>query len=116
MRTTQEEINRHFIRMAEGHPPEIRGKLHLFTAPQSGKGNGRNDRVTIRMVTPTAQAVEQAKSDLKRGLGQTTNVLDEALERDAKRKKLSMERKARRRKAKYKTTKKKKKKPVKTLW
>ena len=53
----------------------------------------------IQMVTPTAQAMEQAKDDLKRGWYQT-NVLDEALERDAERKMLSRARKARKAKTK----------------
>ena len=51
----------------------------------------------IKMISPVALALEQAKSDLKRGVHQTT-IYDDALERDAERKKLSIQRQARRKK------------------
>jgi hypothetical protein len=75
---------------------------------------GKNSRPVIRLVTPVAQALEQAKSDLKRGWHQTT-VFDEALERDALRKKLSQERKARRKIYGRKSKKKSKKGHVKKI-
>ena len=81
---------------------------------QSGSGNVNGPKLV--MVTPTAQAIEQAKSDLKRGLDQP-DVLDEALERDAKRKKLFASRRARRgpkkKPAKRKTARSKTRKPPK---
>ena len=95
--TSQDVINRHFIRMAEGYRPIKKGKLTLFSSSQTG--SGKDDRhPPIQLVTPVAQALEQAKSDLKRGSEQM-DVYDHAIEQDAKRKKLSDERKARRRRS-----------------
>ena len=93
-RLSQDAIDRHFVRLAEGHKPERKGKLTLISG-QSGRGYEEGPKLV--MVTPTALAVEQAKSDLKRGLDQP-DVLDEALERDAKRKKRSASQQARRKK------------------
>jgi hypothetical protein len=106
-RTTQEEMTRHFIRMAEGHRPEKSrdGKLSLFPRSRGGQtgDGGGGSKACLKIVTPVAQAVEQAKSDLKRGVGQEPSVLDEALERDAKRLKLSQKREARRKRSNKKT-------------
>ena len=55
------------------------------------------------MISPEAQVLEQTKSDLKWGWYQT-DVLDEALERDAKKKRQSQARKAHKAKI-YKTKK-----------
>ena len=90
----QDVIDRHFIRLAEGHKPERKGKLTLISGQSGG---GCEDCPKLVQVTPTAQAMEQARSDLKRGLDQT-DVLDEALENDAKRKKRSASVRARRKK------------------
>ena len=93
-RLSQDAIDRHFVRLAEGHKPERKGKFTLISG-QSGRGSEEGPKLV--QVTPTALAVEQAKSDLKRGLDQP-DVLDEALERDAKRKKRSASQQARRKK------------------
>ena len=92
-RLNQDAIDRHFVRLAEGHKPERKGKLTLFSG-QSGRGGGETGPKVVQ-VTPAAQAVEQARSDLKRGLDQP-DALDVALENDAKRKKRSTSREARR--------------------
>jgi hypothetical protein len=80
--TSSNAIEHHFIKMAEGYKPEKKKHLNMF-APQVGNGE---DTGKLELVTPTAQAAEQAKSDLKRGLDQT-DILDNAINQETKRKK-----------------------------
>ena len=80
------------------HQRTIYDRVREETAMRKKLDRGRKTRRVftppkIQMISPIALALEQAKSDLKRGLDQT-NVLDQALERDAKRKKRSKARKA----------------------
>ena len=82
-RPSQEVLNRHFVRLAEGHKPQRIGNLTLIEDLQQGKGDNKGPKLV--MVTPTQHAVEQAKSALKRGIDQT-DVYDAAMERDAERK------------------------------
>ena len=66
-RLDRDILTRHFIALAQGHRPERRGKLNLITIPKGGKGEEpkKKSEDKLYMVTPIAQAVEQAKSDLK---------------------------------------------------
>ena len=93
-RLSQEVINHHFISVARGHRPQKRGKLTIIS---SQVGSGKETQPRLVVVSPTAQAVEQEKSDLKRGVNQT-GVLEHALQQDATRKK-KWEARKRRRKA-----------------
>jgi hypothetical protein len=84
--TNYHDMQNHFIKMAQGYKPQKKKDINLFTS-QVGSGSENSDN--IQMVTPTAQATEQAKVDLKRGLDQT-DVLDNAINQDVKRRKQSL--------------------------
>jgi hypothetical protein len=82
--TSSSAIEHHFIKMAEGYKPEKKKHLNLFS-PQVGHGV---ENQKLELITPTAQATEQAKTDLKRGLDQT-DIMDSVINQDVKRRKRS---------------------------
>ena len=113
MAMQQSLITDHFIKMAEGQRPVKKNGVILI--PQVGHGSGVAE---LTIVSPSEDAVNQARSDLKRGVD-NSNVYEEALRNDAKRKKLSQShtgqkkgsgKKAEKTKKKKKSTTKKKKK------
>ena len=55
---------KHFIDMVNGK----KKKQKNVYVVQSGKGESNEKKESIKLVTPTQQVVERAKSDMKRGL------------------------------------------------
>ena len=125
----QQQISAHFIDLAKGtHPVKKKGVILLPTHHvQTGKGD--TDVTDLKLVSPTKDAVNQAKSDLKRGI-EDTDIYENAIRDDVKKKKLSQslstvkrrpkksspakKRKPKRKKKKKNTKQKRKTKPKKT--
>ena len=96
-RIDQDTLTNHFIALAQGYRPERKGKLNLITDPKGGKSEEPKEKSKdkLYMVTPIAQAVQQAQSDLARGVHQPT-IYDRVREENAMRRQLERKRKARR--------------------
>ena len=90
-----ETFSRHFISLAQGQRPERKGNLTLITHPKGGKETNKKSEDKLYMVTPIAQAIEQAKSDLARG-GHQETIYDRVMEDNAIRRKMQRKTKARR--------------------
>ena len=102
------DIRHHFEKLASGEKPFKKNGL-IYINPQSGSG-----AKDLKIVSPSQDAIDQAKSDLKRGLDDT-DIYEDAIYSDAKRKKFSNNPvKKRRKKTSTKSTRTKKKKKTKT--
>lgn len=94
----QSLITDHFVKLSKGERPLKKKGIVLI--PQVGGAD-------LKLVSPSQDAVEQAHSDLKRGIDQV-DIYQDALRQDAKRKRLSQSAAASRKRSLSKHGKKKK--------
>lgn len=106
----QQQISEHFINVARGTTPVKKRGVILLPSHHVQIGRGDTEVTDLKMVSPAKDAVNQAKSDLKRGI-EDTDIYENAIRDDVKRKKLSQPvASAKRRSHKKKINRKKKKK------